>query len=200
MFENIGSVFPSSAAAIGFGITILIWFLSEIVGGRILPALRRGGSKVERRNVGSNTLLWICWIIIFAVSFGFAGKSIALLPSWTYYIGIVAMISGIVLRQWSIAVLGRYFSTVIGIQKNQTVVDRGPYRFVRHPSYTGVLLIVVGLGLAVQSWGAVVVAVVLFGVAYGHRMLLEEKVLISALGDSYLQYMKRTKRIIPFAV
>ena len=104
------------------------------------------------------------------------------------------------MRQWAVAVLGRYFSNVIGIQENQKVVQSGPYRLVRHPSYTGILLIQIGIALALQSLVAIFAALAIFGLAYGHRMLNEEKFLIKELGSDYTQYMNRTKRIIPFLV
>jgi protein-S-isoprenylcysteine O-methyltransferase Ste14 len=107
------------------------------------------------------------------------------------------MLAGTVFRQWAIAVLGRYFFGVIGVQKEQKVVETGPYRWIRHPSYTGVLIFLVGMGLAMQSWAAMLVNIVIFGVAYGFRIFVEEKVLIRELGNSYVEYMKRTKRVIP---
>jgi protein-S-isoprenylcysteine O-methyltransferase Ste14 len=108
------------------------------------------------------------------------------------------MLVGTAFRQWAIAVLGRYFSGVIGVQKEQKVVESGPYRLIRHPSYTGVLIFVVGMGLAAQSWAAVFVEIAIFGVVYGYRIFVEEKVLVNELGNSYVEYMKKTKRVIPY--
>ena len=62
-----------------------------------------------------------------------------MLPSWVFYPGIVLMILGIILRQWSMAVLGRFFSGTVGTQEGQFVVEKGPYKYIRHPSYTGAL-------------------------------------------------------------
>jgi len=191
-------IFPSTYAALLFAAVIILWALTELIGGTIIPWLRRRGTKVQRRNRGSNTLVILGWVAMFGFSASFAGSEIALLPSWVYYVGIALMLLGIAVRQWAIAVLGRYFSGVIGVQKEQKVVETGPYRLVRHPSYTGALLILVGIGLAVQSWGAALVAVIIFGLVYGYRMLAEEKVLTSELGNSYVEYMERTKRILPF--
>ena len=108
------------------------------------------------------------------------------------------MLAGIAVRQWSIAVLGRFFFGVIGVQEVQKVVESGPYRLVRHPSYSGPLLIMVGIGLVFQSWGAALVIIPIFAVCYGYRMYVEERVLMANLGNSYTEYMKRTKRVIPF--
>lgn len=202
--ELSGNPFSSANEAYVFVILILLWILSEAVGATIIPRMRRRGSKVARRNRGSNwlsfTLVYVDWVAVFMASVGFAGNGIALLPSWAYYIGIILMLGGIALRQWAIAVLGRYFSGVIGVQEEQKVVDTGPYHLVRHPSYTGAFLIQLGIGLALGSLGAVLVIAVIFGLTYGYRMFVEESVLISELGGRYTEYMKRTKRIIPFLV
>lgn len=194
----LSSVFTSSYAAVGFVITIICFFIAEVIGGKIIPWMRRGGAKVQRRAVGLNGLLYVSWIVVFGVCAGFAGNGIALLPSWVYYVGIAAMLAGIALRQWAIAVLGRYFSGVIGVQKEQKVVEAGPYRLIRHPSYTGVLIFLSGMGIAVQSWAAALVNIAIFGVAYGYRLFVEERILIRELGASYVDYMKRTKRVIPY--
>lgn len=193
-------MFPSSVAASVFSLVVLLWILSEVVGVGIIPHVRRRGTRIKKEDRGSHLLLWMSIFVSIIIAFSLAGSGIAILPSWVYYPGIVLMVSGIVLRQWSIAVLGQFFSGTVGIQEGQKVVDTGPYRLVRHPSYTGALLILVGLGLAVQSWGAVLVLLMLFGVAYGYRVYVEEQVLISELGDEYVKYSKRTKRLIPYVL
>jgi protein-S-isoprenylcysteine O-methyltransferase Ste14 len=86
----------------------------------------------------------------------------------------------------------------VKVQKDQTVVDTGSYRYVRHPSYTGLLIIFVGLGLALQSWGAVLVLALIFAIVWGYRVHVEERALISQLGEAYPAYSRRTKRLIPY--
>ena len=100
------------------------------------------------------------------------------------------MASGIALRQWAIAVLGRYFSRTFGVEAE-------PYRYIRHHSYTGILFFCVGMGLAVAFWVAVLIGFVVFAVAFRYWISLEEKVLVREFGSSYVDYMKRTKRVIP---
>ena len=80
------------------------------------------------------------------------------------------------------------------------VIEKGPYKYVRHPSYTGAFMIFIGLGLALQSGAAVLTLIVLFIIAYGFRIYVEEKALISELGEPYIDYKKRTKRLIPYVV
>ena len=191
------SIFTSDYASAGFVIVIVCFFVCEQIGGVIIPAIKRRGARVQRRNVGSNTMVFISWIAVLCVPIILAKMDFALLPDWVYYVGIAFMVAGTVFRQWAMAVLGRFFSGVIGVQTEQKVVETGPYRLIRHPSYTGVLIFVAGMGLAVQSWVAILVEIAIFGVVYGYRMFVEEKVLIDELGNSYVEYMKRTKRVIP---
>jgi protein-S-isoprenylcysteine O-methyltransferase Ste14 len=132
------------------------------------------------------------------VAFVLSSADITPLPDWLFYPGIVMMLAGIVVRQWAITVLGRFFSLTVRIQTNHRVVDKGPYRLVRHPSYTGAILSLLGLTLALETWAATLVLGVVFGVAYGYRIHVEEKTLTKELGSEYTDYMKRTKRLIPF--
>jgi len=191
-------LFPSSTAAFVFSIVFFLWPISEIIGGGIIPLIRRGGARTQRRDRGSALLILVSIVVALIVAFSFASLGIAMLPSWAYYPGVTLMVAGIVFRQWSIFVLGRFFSPAVRTQRDQTVVETGPYRYVRHPSYTGALLIFVGLGLALQSWGAVLVLVLIFASAYGYRIYVEEQNLISQLGDAYIAYSRRTKRLIPY--
>ena len=110
------------------------------------------------------------------------------------------MFLGILVRQLAIAVLGRFFSLTVRVAEDHRVVEKGPYRLVRHPSYTGILITFIGLALAVQSWGALLVLLGIFSLSFGYRMKVEEKALLSELGQDYASYMKRTKRLIPYLI
>jgi protein-S-isoprenylcysteine O-methyltransferase Ste14 len=191
-------ILSSDAAESAFFVVMILFILSEFIGVAVIPTLKRHGSPVQRKNRGSNALVLFSWIVALIVAQLFAKSDLAILPSWAFYLGIVLMLAGVALRQWSIAVLGRFFSGVIGVQEGQKVVESGPYRLVRHPSYSGALLIMVGIGLAFQSWGAALVIIPIFAVCYGYRMFVEERVLVANLGNDYTEYMKRTKRVIPF--
>jgi len=136
--------------------------------------------------------------MLIAFYFGYAG--VGALPDWIFYAGIFLMFLGVLVRQYAIAILGRFFSLSVQIAEDHQVVDKGPYRLVRHPSYTGILITFTGLGLAVQSLGAVLVLLLFFGISFGYRMSVEERTLLSGLGSDYASYMKRTKRLIPFII
>jgi protein-S-isoprenylcysteine O-methyltransferase Ste14 len=194
------SLFPTATEAIIFQIVLSFWILSEIVGGTLIPYIRRDGAVLNHKDRGSGFFIFFMIFLSIITAILFASASIAMLPAWFFYPGIVLMIFGIIFRQWSIVVLGRFFSGTVGTQKGQEVVDKGPYKYIRHPSYTGALLILIGIGLTLQSWGAVITLILFFSVAYGYRIHIEEKVLISELGNSYIEYKNRTKRLIPYIV
>src|SRR3989442_2523257 len=193
-------VFASGLGLVLFDTAYFAWIASELFGAVLVPRLRRrGATRVERdRGSGPLIIFTVFVSIILAFSFGYAG--IGELPDWAFFLGIFLMFLGILVRQWAIAVLGRFFSLTVRVAEDHRVVEKGPYRLVRHPSYTGVLITFIGLGLAVQSWGALLVLLGVFSVAFGYRMKIEEKTLLSELGDSYASYMKRTKRLIPFLI
>ena len=196
----LAELFPTTTAASIFFVVYALWLLSELVIGGIIPRSRRHGTPIRYEDRSSRLLISLSMFLSLMIAFLFAASGIASLPSGAFYLGIGLMIAGILVRQWSIAVLGRYFSRTVGVQEGQAVVDRGPYRLVRHPAYTGSLLTMVGLGFVLQSWGAVLVLIAFFGVAFGYRIHVEEAVLTSKLGDEYVAYAKKTKRLIPYVL
>jgi protein-S-isoprenylcysteine O-methyltransferase Ste14 len=97
-------------------------------------------------------------------------------------------------------VLGRYFTFNVAVHAGQTVVEAGPYRYIRHPSYTGALITVVGLGLVLGNWAGMIALVACVGTGYAYRIWVEESALVLALGEPYRAYMGRTRRLVPFVL
>jgi protein-S-isoprenylcysteine O-methyltransferase Ste14 len=111
--------------------------------------------------------------------------------------GLSVMWLGLGVRVWAIAALGRAFRTTVEVDLGQAVVSTGPYRWVRHPSYSGLLLIVLGCGLASGNWLALALCAVLPLPALLRRIQVEEAELTRVLGDRYRAYQAQTKRLIP---
>jgi protein-S-isoprenylcysteine O-methyltransferase Ste14 len=132
------------------------------------------------------------------IAYFFGVNEITLLPDWVFYLGIALMIGGIALRQWAIFVLGRFFSTKVTILSDHKIVTNGPYHVIRHPAYSGTLLTLVGLGLASRTWAGTLAILILFGLVYNYRISIEEKELKAEFGEQYLEYSRKTKRLIPF--
>ncbi|HEY7092290.1 MAG TPA: isoprenylcysteine carboxylmethyltransferase family protein, partial [Ktedonobacterales bacterium] len=115
-----------------------------------------------------------------------------------FWVGIALMLIGVALRSWAVRTLGRYFLPVVAVRADQQVVRHGPYRLIRHPTYSGALLTLLGFGLTLTNWAALVALLgcALAGLAY--RVRVEEQALLQALGQPYREYMAQTARFVPF--
>ena len=116
---------------------------------------------------------------------------------WPFVVGIALIATGVGLRAWSIATLGRFFQYRITVQAEHRVVAEGPYRYVRHPSYSGLALVLLGIAVAAGDVLSIVPAAVLGGIGLAIRIRAEERQLIDALGPEYEQFAARRKRLVP---
>lgn len=105
---------------------------------------------------------------------------------------------GLLLRWWSFVTLGRYFTVVLMTTEDQPVVDSGPYRVLRHPGYTGLLLAFVGGNLMIGNWVSTGASVALVLTALVHRIGVEERALDAGLGDRYRDFCAGRARLVPF--
>jgi protein-S-isoprenylcysteine O-methyltransferase Ste14 len=111
--------------------------------------------------------------------------------------GLGLMVAGIALRGWSFLTLGEYFTFTVQVSDDQQVVKTGPYRLLRHPSYAGILLICLGVGLAGANWVGLAVLVLVPLALLLYRIHIEERALLTTLGDRYRDYALGRKRLIP---
>jgi protein-S-isoprenylcysteine O-methyltransferase Ste14 len=118
--------------------------------------------------------------------------------SWLFWIGVAVMIAGSLLRRHCWKMLGESFTGAVIVKTGQSVVERGAYRYVRHPSYTGGTLLFVGIGVALANWLSIVLLLLSSAVVYAYRVRIEEAALVSVIGEPYREYMTRTKRFVPF--
>jgi protein-S-isoprenylcysteine O-methyltransferase len=105
---------------------------------------------------------------------------------------------GLALRWYAILYLGRFFTVNVAIHSQHEVVDTGPYRHIRHPSYSGALIAFLGLALCLGNWLSLALVMLPIVWAFGRRIAVEENALASALGNPYINYMRRTKRLAPY--
>jgi protein-S-isoprenylcysteine O-methyltransferase Ste14 len=117
---------------------------------------------------------------------------------WIFSLGVLIGWFGLLLRWWSFVTLGKYFTVVLQTSEDQPVVDRGPYRLLRHPSYTGMLLAFVGCGLMGGNWLSAVSSVAVVLAALMYRIRIEERALNAALGDRYRDFATGRARLVPF--
>jgi protein-S-isoprenylcysteine O-methyltransferase len=176
----------------------LVYLISEL----LLTATRRSRSRTGTKH--DRSTLRVVWLVIMlSVAAGiFVARQLpaAALPHHRSFVfaGVVLFVAGLLLRWWAIITLGRFFTVDVTIEKDHELVERGPFRVVRHPSYTGVLLAFVGFALSLGNWAALLVILLPISVAFIHRMNVEENALSGALGMQYTDYMRRTKRLVPY--
>jgi len=113
-------------------------------------------------------------------------------------LGVALVVAGLLLRWYAIAYLGRFFTVDVAVVADQKVVESGPYRLIRHPSYAGALVAFLGLGICSENYGALLVLVLPVTAAFLRRIAIEEAALGEALGNAYAAYASRTRRLIPW--
>ncbi len=182
-----------------FIILVFLWILLESYNA-ISSSVRRGRKTKVTGGKGSTAILRITLYSSIIGAFFLSSLGTLMLPRWFFYLGASLMVTGMILRQWAIHTLGGYFGIKIGVEDGQKVVDRGVYHYIRHPSYLGIYIVGAGIGLCLRSVPGIFIILFLVGIALAYRIRVEERFLVSQLGDEYSLYMKRTKRLIPFLI
>jgi protein-S-isoprenylcysteine O-methyltransferase Ste14 len=172
-------------------ITLACWAVLEL-GLRVRETARGKGRRSHDR--GTRVLIAISIGVAIAVAAA-AGSDTP--PAAWQVAGLVVMWLGLATRIWAVTTLGRSFRTTVEVDAGQAVVSTGPYRWVRHPSYTGLLLIVTGFGLARGNWLSLLACLVLPLPAFVRRIHVEEAELTRVLGDAYRSYEADTARLLP---
>ena len=181
-----------------FGVACAIWYVPELIGTFYQRAARRHGTRHDRGSYAVLIgVLWSGLMLGFGIAVLVPWAAIPVLRLPLFWLGIADILAGVAVRWYAIRVLGRFFTRDVAIQAGQTVVQAGPYRFVRHPAYSGTLLTLLGLGLTLGNWLALLVVLVSGVVGHGYRVHVEEQALIAALGEPYRAYMRSTRRFIP---
>lgn len=184
---------PVESSWVGLG-----FLLSEV--GLAVWRRAKATRGMSDRDAGSLRRLWI--VISLSI---FAGVELSVngvrpfLPGrvpWPL-VGLVVFVAGAFVRWWAIWHLGRFFTVNVAVAADHRVVDTGPYRWVRHPSYSGLLLQFAGFGLTLNTLPSLAVVVIPPTLALLHRIRVEEDALRVHLPDSYPAYAERTKKIVP---
>jgi protein-S-isoprenylcysteine O-methyltransferase Ste14 len=186
-------------ALIPFWVAFYWTFIAE------LPFIRR-----DRVTAAARSDRWSMRVILFAgsVAMFLAFLFAAALREFSVVAGRIPLsVTGIAvivaagwLRRHCFRMLGASFTYDVRVQAGQPVVERGAYRFVRHPSYTAGMLLFGGIGAALTNWLSLGISIALPVFAYAYRIRVEEHALVSTLGPPYVEYMQRTRRLVPFLI
>jgi len=165
------------------------------------------GRVRSRRNRGGGVADWSLLVVVVSIGAGMAAgfafasdvpaAAVTQARRPLFLAGLTLMCAGIALRQWAIATLGDFFTVDVRVRPGQTVVATGPYRWVRHPSYTGLIATFVGIGLALGNWAALAALAVVPTMGLVVRIFVEERLLLSRLGEPYRGFAATRARLFP---
>lgn len=165
---------------------------------RIRSGLHRGGTRLDR---GSFYVVIVTAGLGIGAAFAFArdvpGAAFDVWRWPIFVVGLTVTVLGIALRQWSVFILGTFFTVQVQVRTDQTVVDSGPYRWVRHPSYSAIIVSFVGIGVALENWLSLAALIVVPTIGLVVRIRIEERVLLDALGEPYRRFSQGRARLIP---
>ncbi len=179
-----------------FWIACAAWWAVEV-----FISHRRRSQDDPARDGGTLRMLWT---VLYAAIF--VGVVLSVLgigrwpPGWRLpllWTGTAMVVGGLAFRLWAIAVLGRQFTVDVGIQPGHALITAGPYRWLRHPSYTGALACFYGLGVGLGSWASLAVIALAATAAFARRMRVEEAVLAQAFGAAWDAHARRTWKAWP---
>jgi protein-S-isoprenylcysteine O-methyltransferase Ste14 len=175
----------------------VIWLTSEILLSRLLRSSQSDKTRADKQSL---RIIWITIMIALPLAHFLSWQlnwpisASALVPD----IGLGLIVAGMLFRFTAIYTLGRYFTVDVAIRTDHKIVKAGVYRYLRHPSYLGMLISFLGNALAFNSWITVLIGFLPVLGAVLYRMKIEEELLISNFGQEYIDYKKGTWRLIPF--
>lgn len=156
------------------------------------------GKRAERGSIFVIMAVnWIGWSAGISVAYTAHGRMLDY-PLEVQVAGLAVFAAGIAIRATAIRQLGRFHSPLVEIKGDHYVVDKGLYGLVRHPSYLGATVAMIGIAMAMANWYSLLAIPLAAFVGYLYRMHAEEMLLFAELGDAYRAYAARTPRIIPW--
>ncbi|HEY1855084.1 MAG TPA: isoprenylcysteine carboxylmethyltransferase family protein [Solirubrobacterales bacterium] len=188
--------YTDSAAKVVFYVLVLGFVALELR--TRLRSLTAEDAPIERLSllvIGASLGVGLIAALLAAALLQSAAIAFARWP--VFLLGALTMAAGIALRQWAIAVLGSSFTVEVRVRPEQRVIEAGPYRHLAHPSYTGLVLSLVGLGLMLGNWISILALAVLPTLGLVYRIRVEERALLAGLGEPYRRFLQGRRRLLP---
>jgi len=195
MFSDPFGWFPNSLFTNLFSILgFTVFFVDSLI-----PRLttRHREKPVERSDRGSFIIILTTTLIAVLLSLWIRLANIGLLLGAFQWIGLLVTTTGFFVREWALVTLGRFFSRTVQIEAGHKIIKEGPYHWIRHPAYTGMILIYTGLIMAIGTWLGTLLTFVTVTGSLTHRISVEERTLLNTFGDAYRQYMRQTWKLFP---
>jgi protein-S-isoprenylcysteine O-methyltransferase Ste14 len=162
----------------------------------------RQKSKSKITSTGDKGSLWLIYISIslgYFLSFSIGATKTGRIYHWDAFFatGFILILIGLIIRIMALLTLKQFFTYSVSNLENHKLVETGLYKFIRHPGYLGQLIIFLGISVSMSNWLSVLLMMIPIAIGYTYRIITEEKFMIQQLGEVYLNYIDRTKRLIP---
>jgi len=157
-----------------------------------------GKNTIKRQHFVVVLLRLIPLLILIIAAYSDSTELLGILKfNASRFIGLIIFFAGFTLANWSEIVLDKQFSVEVTIQKDHELIKHGPFRYIRHPRYLGIIMFVFGLGLIFNSWLAIILGIILV-VTLLWRIIDEEKLMLDEFSEEWKTYKKSTWKLIPF--
>ena len=162
--------------------------------------------KQDNRKISKSGDKGSIWLLTISISIGYwlsfiiAATKTGRIYHWDtfFIIGSVLVIIGLIIRVTSIRALKQQFTYRVTKIEDHELIESGLYKIIRHPGYLGQLIIFIGISTSLSNWLSILLMIVPVLLGYLNRIVVEEKFMIEQMGQKYIDYQKRTKRLIPF--
>jgi protein-S-isoprenylcysteine O-methyltransferase Ste14 len=179
------------------GILLLVWVIIEY---RIM-------GKKEKRPMKKDIAVLLMFSILISsfclFSYHLFSENLGMIIEWRHFffwLGIIVVIIGILIRQYSMFYMGNNYVATLQIQEKQKLISSGPFKVVRHPCYSGFMLSLWGLGLASLNYIFLILIIIYSLLLFLLQINIEEKELERYFKEEYIKYKRETKKIIPFLI
>jgi protein-S-isoprenylcysteine O-methyltransferase Ste14 len=181
---------------------VALWaFLPER---KVVQSGLEGAKRADSKDSSSTRVILVGSGIASFLAYPLAFVKAGSFPeSWQiplFVAGVLMTFLGSLLRRYCWRTLGEYFTGDVKARQDQPVIRSGPYRLVRHPSYTAGMMMFIGIGLALGNWLSLAILTIATIATYSYRVAVEERALLDTIGEPYRAYMKERKRFIPYIV
>jgi len=162
--------------------------------------LKRKNSIINKGDKGSIWFLFILIAIGYFLSFRIGFTKIGRIYLWDFFFaaGVLLIIIGLIIRLYAINTLKQHFTYTVTKIENHELIETGLYKMIRHPGYLGQLFIFTGTAVSFSNWLSILSMTIAVSIGYLYRIRIEEKFMVEQMGQKYLDYQKRTKKLIPF--
>ncbi len=189
--------YTDAGAKTVFTALIVIWVATEL----LTRVRTRGNQSGTSTEWGSLIAIGLTFAVGFGGAFHLAvhaeGAAIGFARRPIFILGALLTAAGIAFRQWAVHVLGRFFTVYVRVSEGQSVVESGPYRVLAHPSYTGMVMVFVGIGLMLGNWLSLACLAILPTAGLVIRIRVEERALLAGIGEPYRRFLEKRSRLVP---